>query len=67
MEPRNVCVDTDVVIDYLRGRNKNQDILPAVIKKHEVYISPVSVYELYYGGYYSGKLKPVDDVLTMMC
>lgn len=66
MESRNVCVDTDVVIDYLRGRNKNQDILPAIIKKHEVYLSPVSVYELYYGGYYSGKLKPVDDVLTML-
>ena len=66
METRNVCIDTDVVIDYLRGKNKNQDILPAIIKKHGVYISPVSVYELYYGGYYSGKLKPVDAVLAMM-
>jgi predicted nucleic acid-binding protein len=46
--------------------NENQDILPNLIAKHEVYISPVSVYELYYGGYYSGRVKPVEDVLAMM-
>ncbi|MBF8251261.1 MAG: putative ribonuclease [Deltaproteobacteria bacterium] len=66
LESRTVCVDTDIVIDYLRGKNKNQDILPALIKRHEIYISPVAIYELYYGGHYSGKLGPVDDVLAMM-
>lgn len=66
METAKVCVDTDIVIDYLRGRNQNQDILPNVIASSEAYISPVSVYELYYGGFYSGKLKPVDDVLSML-
>ncbi|MEW6419971.1 MAG: type II toxin-antitoxin system VapC family toxin [Nitrospirota bacterium] len=66
METLKVCVDTDIVIDYLRGRNENQDILPNLIAKHDVYISPVSVYELYYGGYYSGRVKPVEDVLAMM-
>jgi predicted nucleic acid-binding protein len=66
METHRVCVDTDIVIDYLRGKNKNQHILPALISKYAVYISPISVYELYYGGYYSNKLKPVDDVLAMM-
>lgn len=66
MEALKVCVDTDIIIDYLRGRNENQDILPHLIAKHDVYISPVSVYELYYGGYYSGKIKPVEDVLAML-
>ncbi len=66
METLNICVDTDIVIDYLRGKNENQDILPNLIAKHDVYISPVSVYELYYGGYYSGRVKPVEDVLAMM-
>ena len=61
-----VCVDTDIVVDYLRGKNKNQDILPNLLKKHEVCISPISVYELYFGGYYSGKLKPVEDVLSTL-
>ena len=66
LETSRVCVDTDIIIDYLRGRNENQEILPALIGKYEVYISPVSIYELYYGGYYSGKLKPVEDVLAML-
>lgn len=66
METSSVCVDTDIVIDYLRGKHENQKILPAIIEKYDVHISPISVYELYYGGYYSGKLKPVEDVLAMM-
>ena len=66
LETSRVCVDTDIIIDYLRGRNENQEILPALIEKYEVYISPVSIYELYYGGYYSGKLKPVEDVLAIL-
>jgi tRNA(fMet)-specific endonuclease VapC len=66
LETSRVCVDTDIIIDYLRGRNENQEILPALIGKYEVYISPVSIYELYYGGYYSGKLKPVEDVLAIL-
>ena len=41
-------------------------LIAAIIEKYDVHISPISVYELYYGGYYSGKLKPVEDVLAMM-
>jgi len=37
-----------------------------LIEKYYVYISPISVYELYYGGFYSGKVKSVEDVLSMM-
>jgi tRNA(fMet)-specific endonuclease VapC len=66
LDTPRVCVDTDIIIDYLRGRNENQEILPILTEKYEVYISPVSIYELYYGGYYSGKLKPVEDVLAML-
>lgn len=49
-----------------RGRNVNQDILPNILKKFDVCISPISVYELFYGRFYSGKLKPVEDVLEML-
>jgi len=66
LETISVCVDTDIVIDYLRGKHENQNILPMLIEKYYVYISPISVYELYYGGFYSGKVKSVEDVLSMM-
>jgi hypothetical protein len=30
LETVRVCIDTDIVIDYLRGRNENQEILPVL-------------------------------------
>ena len=65
MDSRRICVDSDVVIDYLRGKTRFQDVLPSVIEKYDCYIAPISAYELYYGGYYSGRLNKVEDVLDL--
>lgn len=56
MDSRRICVDSDVVIDYLRGKNRFQEVLPSAIEKYNCYIAPISVYELYYGGYYSERV-----------
>ena len=66
METNQVCVDTDIVVDYLRGKGQLQHILPNLLSRYKISIAPISIYELYYGGYYSGKLKPVEDVLSVM-
>ena len=66
MDSRRICVDSDVVIDYLRGKNRFQDVLPSAIEKYDCYIAPISAYELYYGGYYSGRLNKVEDVLDLL-
>ncbi|PXF60532.1 MAG: hypothetical protein C4B59_09100 [Candidatus Methanogaster sp.] len=65
MDSRRICVDSDVVIDYLRGKTQFQDVLPSAIEKYDCYIAPISAYELYYGGYYSGRADKVDDVLNL--
>ena len=65
MDSRRICVDSDVVIDYLRGKTRFQDVLPSAIEKYDCYIAPISAYELYYGGYYSGRVDKVDDVLNL--
>ncbi|KAF5413755.1 MAG: hypothetical protein C5S49_07810 [Candidatus Methanogaster sp.] len=66
MESRRIYVDSDVVIDYLRGKTRFQNILPSAIKEYDCYITPISVYELYYGGYYSERVDKVDDVLDLL-
>nr|QNO45513.1 hypothetical protein ACCMMBFF_00002 [Methanosarcinales archaeon ANME-2c ERB4]QNO47866.1 hypothetical protein DJFEGNLO_00020 [Methanosarcinales archaeon ANME-2c ERB4] len=66
MDSRRICVDSDVVLDYLRGKTRFQDVLPSVIEKYDCYIAPISVYELYYGGYYSGRIDKVEDVLDLL-
>ncbi|NMG83027.1 MAG: PIN domain-containing protein [Methanosarcinales archaeon] len=65
MDTRRICVDSNVVIDYLRGKTRFQDVLPSAIEKYACCIAPISAYELYYGGYYSGRLNKVEDVLDL--
>lgn len=65
MDFRRICVDSDVVIDYLRGKTRFQEVLPSAIGKYDCYIAPISAYELYYGGYYSGRIDKVEDVLDL--
>ncbi|MFA5032959.1 MAG: type II toxin-antitoxin system VapC family toxin [bacterium] len=60
-----ICIDTDIIIDYLKG-NAYKNILPSVLNKYLCKVTPVTVYELYYGGFYTGKIKPVEDVLACL-
>ncbi len=42
-----VLVDTDIAMDYLRGSRKAADLIGPLWKSDRVYISILSVYELY--------------------
>ncbi len=59
-----ICVDTDIIIDYLKG-NQYKQILNILVKKYKCLVTPITVFELYYGGFYTGAIKPVEDVLTI--
>jgi len=59
-----ICVDTDIIIDYLKG-NQYKHILSALVKKYNCVVTPITAFELYYGGFYTGAIKPVEDVLTI--
>lgn len=59
-----VCIDTDIIIDYLKG-NQYKHILFILVKKYNCVVTPITVFELYYGGFYTGAIKPVEDVLTV--
>jgi len=65
MDFRRICVDSDVVTDYLRGKTRFQEVLPSAIEKYDCYIAPISAYELYCGGYHSGRIDKVEDVLNL--
>ncbi|MEW6609279.1 MAG: type II toxin-antitoxin system VapC family toxin [bacterium] len=63
---QRICIDTDVIIDYLRDAPVYGDVLSWVLEEYECYVSPVTTYELYYGGFYSGKMEGVRDVLSSL-
>jgi len=46
------ALDTDVAIDYLRG---TPEIIKRLIEIPELFLTPATVAELYYGAYNSGK------------
>jgi predicted nucleic acid-binding protein len=46
---KNVLVDTDVLIDFLRGKEKAKVFLSTLVKEPVVYISALTVAELYAG------------------
>ncbi|MEK7812467.1 MAG: type II toxin-antitoxin system VapC family toxin [Candidatus Desantisbacteria bacterium] len=66
MATQRICIDTDVIIDYLRESAIYGDVLSRVLEEYECYVSPITTYELYYGGFYSGKMEGVRDVLSSL-
>jgi len=49
MEKERICIDTDLIIEYLRGRKPFADKLEEVIMKYECYLTSITTYELYLG------------------
>ena len=45
----NILIDTDVVIDYLRSRDKSSTELIKLMQEHDLFLSSISEFELYLG------------------
>jgi len=52
---RAICVDTDVIIDYLRGREPGKSAFAKWRKKAEVLITSITAFELLLGANLSSK------------
>lgn len=46
---KGYCIDSDILIDYLRGQNKARNFLLTSSKERALWISIVSVVEIYSG------------------
>ena len=45
----DILIDTDVVIEYLRSKEKSSTGLIKLLRKHDVFLSSISEFELYLG------------------
>lgn len=45
----DILIDTDVVIEYLRSKNKSSTELIKLLEKHDLLLSSISEFELYLG------------------
>ncbi len=45
----NILIDTDIVIEYLRSKDKSSTKLIKLIEEHDLFLSSISEFELYLG------------------
>jgi len=45
----NILIDTDIVIEYLRSREKASTKLIKLMQEHDLFLSSISEFELYLG------------------
>ena len=45
----SILIDTDIVIDYLRSKQKSSTELIRLLAKHDIFLSSISEFELFLG------------------
>jgi tRNA(fMet)-specific endonuclease VapC len=49
METENLCIDTNILIDFLKGRGPGADVLERALRNYQCGITAITEYELLYG------------------
>jgi len=58
-----ICIDTNIIIDHLRGRSPGADIYEDIIKNKEPYTSEITRFELLCGARNSEESMTIQDCL----
>jgi predicted nucleic acid-binding protein len=45
----DILIDTNIVIQYFRTRNKSETLLIELLKFHNIFVSPITEFELHLG------------------
>ena len=64
-----VCLDTDVLIDFLRGNTVTVKMIKKLEKDYELATTSINIFELYYGACKTRKeknVKAVDDLSSSL-
>jgi len=61
---QEILVDTSIIIDYLRKTNKESTLLYNIIGKKRLFISSISIYELYCGATDKRKITDIKLILS---
>lgn len=66
METSSVLVDTTIVIDHFRKKDKKNSYLFKIVNNSNAFISSISLYELFAGAIDDQKRKDVKDLIAIM-
>lgn len=62
MESSRILIDTSIVIDYLRSNSRQQTNFTKLFIDNELYLSSISVFELFNGATSEAKKQDVEQV-----
>ena len=62
----DILIDTDVVIEYLRSKDKPSTELIRLLQKHDVFLSSISEFELYLGARTERHQKDLEMVFNVV-
>lgn len=57
-----LCLDTDILIDLLRGESKTVEEIKQLEDKFELVTTAINLFELYYGAYKTGRERNIEAV-----
>jgi predicted nucleic acid-binding protein len=60
MENRKILVDTSVIIDYLRNKNKQKSIFIKLFKEYDLCLSVITAFELFNGATTENKKNDIE-------
>jgi predicted nucleic acid-binding protein len=64
METNRVLIETTVVIDYLRTRDRKVTIFEKAIEKYEkCFLSSITAYEVEFGAIRAGRLSDIAEII----
>lgn len=64
MEHRKVLIDTSIIIDHLRKRDKQKSMLFNIADRFDLFVSSITVFELFAGATDERKKKDVENIIS---
>lgn len=65
MATGDILIDTSIIIDHFRKQDKKKSQLFKIINKYNLFVSTVTIYELFAGATGADKIKDIRDLLAI--
>lgn len=62
----DLCLDTSILIEYLRAKDKTKTTLEQAVYKYGVSVTPISAYEIYRGAKSQKQIDQADKLFSLL-
>jgi len=66
MEFPKLLIDTSIIIDFLRKKNKENTLFWKIINEYECYISTITEFELFCGAITDEKKRELEKIINLL-